>query len=93
LDENIEKPEYQKIRKKQNLKLSRKQISKFVNKELLNENIKSTIEDQICICDMYLVEYRLEKDENYFDIFLDEKGNSNVAKVNLMNFLNEIITE
>ena len=42
---------------------------------------------------MYLVEYRLEKDENYFDIFLDEKGNSNVAKVNLMNFLNEIITE
>ena len=93
LDEYINKPEYQKFRKNKNLKLSRKQISKFVNKELLKENIKSTIENQICICDMYLVEYRLEKDENYFDFFLDEKGNSNVAKVNLMNFLNEIITE
>lgn len=93
LDEYIEKPEYQKFRKKQNLKLSRKQISKFVNKKLLKENIKPTIEDQICICDMYLVEYRLEKDENYFKFFLDEKGNNNVSKVNLMNFLNEIITE
>lgn len=93
LDEYIEKPEYQKFRKKQNLKLSRKLISKFVNKELLKENIKPTIEDQICICDMYLVEYRLEKNENYFEFFLDEKGNNNVSKVNLMNFLNEIITE
>lgn len=93
LDEYIEKPEYQKFRKKQTLKLKKEQILKFINKKLLQENIKPTKEDQICLCDIYLGEYRLNNEQNYFEFFLGEKGNNNISKINLMKFLNERISE
>jgi hypothetical protein len=93
LDEYIEKPEYQKIRKKQTLKLKEEQIIEFINKKLLQENIKPTKEDQICLCDIYLLEYRFDNKHNYFEFFLDEKGNNNISKVNLIEFLNETISE
>ena len=93
LDEYIEKPEYQKFRKKQNLNLKKEQILEFSNKKLLQENLKPTEESQICICDFYLGEYRLNNKQKYFEFFLDEKGNNNISKVNLIKFLNEIISE
>ncbi|QNM84612.1 hypothetical protein H9W90_10430 [Polaribacter pectinis] len=93
LDEYIDKPEYQKFRKKQTLKLKKEQILEFINKKLLQENIKPTKEDQICLCDIYLAEYRLNNEQNYFEFFLREEGNKNISKVNLMKFLNEIISE
>jgi hypothetical protein len=93
LDEYIEKPEFQKFRKKQTLNLKKEQVLKFINKKLLQENLKPTEKDQICICDFYLGEYRLNNQQNYFEFFLDEKGNNNISKVNLIKILNEIITE
>jgi hypothetical protein len=93
LDEYIEKPEYQKIRKKQNLKLNEEQIIAFINKKLLQENIKPINEDQICLCDIYLAEYRFDNQEKYFEFNLSEKGNKNSAKINLMRFMNKITNE
>tara|TARA_R110002126_G_scaffold291172_1_gene450673 strand:- start:1585 stop:2175 length:591 start_codon:yes stop_codon:yes gene_type:complete len=93
LDEYIEKPEYQKFRKKQTLKLKEEQIIEFINKKLLQKNIKPTKEDQICVCDIYLAEYRFDNKHNYFEFFLDEKGNNNISKVNLIKFLNEIMSK
>jgi hypothetical protein len=42
---------------------------------------------------MYLAEYRFDNQENYFEFFLEESGNENSAKNNLITFLNKIITE
>ena len=91
LDEYIGEPRFKNLRKRQTLNLTPEQISTFVNKKNLQENVKSTQENQICICDLYLAEYRIGKEENYFEFFLDEKGNKNPAKINLMNFLSKII--
>ncbi len=93
LDEYIEKPQYQKFRKKETLKLKKEQILKIINKKLLQENIKPTISNQLCLCDIYLGEYRLRNEQDYFKFFLDEKGNNNISKINLIKFLNEITTE
>lgn len=93
LEEYSDKPEFQSLRKKQNLNLKKEQILKFINKKLLQENINPTKEDKICICDMYLAEYRFDNQENYFEFNLSEEGNENSAKINLMSFLNIIIDE
>ncbi|MCI2230436.1 hypothetical protein MC378_14750 [Polaribacter sp. MSW13] len=93
LEEYSDKPEFQSLRKKQNLNLKKEQILKFINKKLLQENINPTKEDKICICDMYLAEYRFDNQENYFEFNLSEEGNENSAKINLMSFLNEVVNE
>ncbi|TBW25545.1 hypothetical protein [Gramella sp. KN1008] len=93
LDEYIGEPRFKDLRKRQTLNLTAEQISTFVNKKNLQKNVKSTQENQICICDLYLAEYRIGKEENYFEFFLDEKGNNNSAKINMMNFLSKIIVE
>ena len=93
LDEYSDDPELQKFRTKQNLNLSRQQILKFTNDKLLLKTVKSTEEDQICLCDSYLGEYRNNNRANYFKFFLDEVGNSNSAKIDLITFLDEIIEE
>jgi hypothetical protein len=93
LEEYSEKPEFQSFRKKQNLNLKKEQILELFNNKLLQENIKPTKEDQICICDMYLVEYRFDNQEYYFEFNLIEEGNENSAKINLMSFLNKIMNE
>ena len=93
LEEYSDKPEFQSLRKKQNLNLKKEQILEFINKKLLQENIKPTKEDQICICDMYLAENRFDNQENYFEFNLSEEGNENSAKINLMSFLNKIMNE
>ena len=93
LDEYIEKPEYQKIRKKQTLKLNEEQIIAFINKKLLQKNIKPVNENQVCLCDIYLAEYRFDNQKKYFEFNLSEKGNENSAKINLMRFMNKITNE
>ncbi len=93
LEEYSDRPEFQSLRKKQNLNLKKDQILKFINKKLLQENIKPTKEDKICICDLYLTEYRFDNQENYFEFNLSEEENENSAKINLISFLNEIINE
>jgi len=93
LDEYIGEPRFKDLRKRQTLNLTSEKISTFVNKKNLQKNVISTQENQICVCDLYLAEYRIGKDENYFEFFLDEKGNNNSAKINMMNFLSKIIDE
>ena len=93
LEEYSDKSEFQSLRKKQNLNLEKEQILEFVNKKLFQENIKPTKEFQICICDIYLAEYRFGNQEKYFEFNLSEEGNENSAKINLMSFLNKIISE
>lgn len=91
LDEYIGEPKLKDLRKRQTLNLTPEQISTFVNKKNLQHNVISTQENQICICDLYLAEYRNGKEENYYEFFLDEKRNNNSAKINMMNFLSKII--
>ena len=93
LDEFSDKSEFQNLRKKQTLNLKKEQILGFTNKNLLQKNIKPTKENQIFLSDMYLVEYRFDNQENYFEFFLEESGNDNSAKINLISFLNKIISE
>jgi hypothetical protein len=93
LDEFSDKTEFQSLRKKQTLDLKKEQILEFTNRKLLQKNIKPTKENQIFLSDMYLAEYRFDNQENYFEFFLEESGNENSAKNNLITFLNKIITE
>jgi hypothetical protein len=93
LDEFSEKSEYQSFRKKQNLNLKKEQILEFVNKKLLQKNLKPTNKNQIFLSDMYLAEYRFDQEVKYFEFFLEEGGNKNSSKINLITFLNNIISE
>ena|SRR5690554_3513353 len=93
LDEYADDKRFKALRKKETLNMTQEQISSFVNKKLLQKDVKSTEENQICICDLYLAEYRIGKEGNYFEFFLDEKGNNNAAKINMMNLLNKIIAQ
>ncbi len=93
LDEFKDKPEFQNLREKQTLNLKKEQILRFTNKKLLQKNIKRTNENQIFLSDMYLAEYRFDNEVNYFEFFLEENKNKNSSKINLIAFLNEIITE
>ncbi|MCA0133759.1 hypothetical protein [Winogradskyella alexanderae] len=93
LDEFSNKPEFQNLRKKQTLNLTEEQILEFTNDELLQKNVKPNKENQIFLSDMYLAEYRFDNRANYFEFFLEESGNNNSAKMNLITLLNEIITE
>ena len=93
LEEYSDDQTFKALRKKETLNMTREQISSIVNKKLLHKDVKSTQENQICICDLYLAEYRIGKEENYFEFFLDEKGNNNSSKLNMMNFLNKVIDQ
>jgi len=93
LDEYSGKIEFQELRGKQTLNLMTKQILRFANKKLLLKNLKPKKENQIFLSDMYLAEYRSDNQVNYFEFFLEESGNENSAKINLITFLNEIISE
>jgi len=93
LEEFSDKPEFQSLRNKQPLNLKKEEIIEFLNKKLLLENIKSTQENQIFLSDMYLAEYRFNKQENYFEFVLEESGNENSSKINLIKFLNKTITK
>jgi len=93
LDEFSEKTEFQSLRKKQILNLKKEQILEFTNKELLQKNVKPNKENQIFLSDMYLAEYRNGNQANYFEFHLEESGNNNHSKMNLITFLNRIITE
>ena len=90
IDEFRNNPKFQKIRAKQILDLSPDQINSFVNEKLL-KNSKVTDEKQIFLSDMYLAEYRLADKTNFFEFFLQESGNRNSAKANLVTFLDSII--
>lgn len=93
LNEFSEKTEFQSLRKKQILNLKKEQILEFTNKELLQKNVKPNKENQIFLTDMYLAEYRNGNQANYFEFILEESGNNNHSKLNLISFLNRIITE
>ena len=93
LDEFSDKTEFQSLRKKQTLDLKKEQILEFTNKDLFQKNIKPAIENQIFISDLYLIEYRFDNQENYFQLNLGEKGNENSSKINLIKFINKTITE
>jgi len=93
LDEFSDRSEFQSLRKKQTLNLEKEEILAFINKDLFQKNIKPTIKNQIFISGMYLVEYRFDNQENYFELNLREKGNENSSKINLIKFINTIITE
>lgn len=93
LDEFTGRPEFQNFRRKQNLNLSKEEILKFTNRDLLQKNITPNKENQIFVSDMYLAEYRFNIQESFFEFHLGESGNSNSAKINLMTFLNKTLTE
>ena len=93
LDEFSKNPEFQNLRKKQILNLNKEQLLEFTNKKLLQKSVKPNRENKIFLSDMFLAEYRNDNQTNYFEFFLEESGNNNSAKINLITFLNEIITE
>ena len=92
LDEFRNNPKYQNYRDKQNLNLSSDQIASLVNEKLL-KNPKLTNQKQIFLSDMYLAEYRLADKAIFFEFFLEESGNRNSAKANLVTFLDSIINQ
>ena len=93
LDEFSHKSDFQKFRNKKKLDLTPEQISKFANKKLLQKNIKQQKENQIFLSDMYLAEYRFNDQTSYFEFFLEESGIENSSKINLIRFLDKIISE
>ena len=82
---------FDEFRKIKVLELKKENVSKFMNFRLLHKDVKPTGNGSgSWHADLYRVEYRKGNQAHFFDFMLQETGNTNFSKINLMDFVKSL---
>lgn len=82
---------FNKFRKTRVLDLEKEILLKFMNSRLLHKDVKPPANENLTLlADLYRVEYRKGDQAHFFNLMLQETGNTNLSKIKLMEFVKSL---